>query len=92
MKTLVALCAGFFAVLLTGCVSVKPVTLSDGTVGHAISCNGTARNMGDCAAKAGEICGAAGYTVMHQDASSTLGIFTASTANRTMSVKCGKNG
>ena len=87
MKALLALCA----ILLTGCVSVKPVTLSDGTVGHAISCNGTARHMGDCAAKAGEICGSAGYTVMHQDATNTINIFSPSTANRSMSIKCGKS-
>lgn len=79
-----------FALLLTGCVSVKTVTLSDGTAGHSIACNGTARNMGDCAAKAGEICGAAGYTVMNQDVNSTFNVFTPSTSSRSMSIKCGK--
>ena len=80
-----------FALLLSGCVSVKPVTLSDGSVGHSIACNGTARNMGDCAAKAGEVCGAAGYTVMNQDTNSTFNVFSPSTSSRSMSVKCGKS-
>ena len=67
MKYLLALCA----FLVIGCTTAKPVTLPDGTQGHAISCGGTAQAMGDCLAKAGEICGTAGYTVMAQNGSSS---------------------
>jgi len=67
MKILILLAA----MLAAGCTTVKPVTLSDGSQGHAISCGGTAQSMGDCMEKAGEICGAAGYTVMAQNGSST---------------------
>ena len=81
-----------FALLLSGCVSVKPVTLSDGTQGHAITCNGTARSMGDCAAKAGEICGTSGYTVQERNSSTSMSLFSPGPAMRDMFIKCGKNG
>lgn len=60
-----------FLVFLAGCVSVKPVYLADGSIGHSISCNGAARNMGACIEKAGEICGAAGYTIVDERGSAT---------------------
>ncbi len=62
MKTVLAL----FAIALTGCATVRPVTLADGSQGHAISCNGAAQSMGACIEKAGEICGTAGYSVLNQ--------------------------
>lgn len=54
------------SLLLAGCVSVKPVYLADGSTGHSISCNGAAQNIGACIEKAGEICGAAGYTIVDE--------------------------
>ena len=46
----------FFLILLTGCVSAKPLTLPDGSQGHRIRCDGSALSWGSCAAKAGELC------------------------------------
>jgi len=57
------------ALLLAGCVSVKPVHLADGSEGHSISCNGALQNMGACIEKAGDICGSAGYSVVDQSGS-----------------------
>lgn len=57
------------ALVLAGCVSVKPVHLADGSQGHSISCNGAVQNISACLEKAGEICGSAGYTVVNQQGS-----------------------
>jgi hypothetical protein len=54
------------ALVLAGCVSVRPTYLADGSQGHAISCNGARLNMGDCIEKAGEICGSSGYTIVDE--------------------------
>lgn len=85
----IALCASAL-LLLAGCTTVKSVTLADGSQGHAISCNGAARSMGDCAAKAGELCGAAGYTVQERNSSSSMTLFNPGPVTRDMFIKCGK--
>lgn len=60
-----------FVALLAGCVSVKPVYLADGSVGHSISCNGAIQNMGACIEKAGELCGASGYAIVDERGASS---------------------
>lgn len=67
MKTVLLLS---FALLLAGCVTAHPTYLPDGSMGHSISCGGTAQTMASCYEKAGEICGASGFTVIDQHASS----------------------
>ncbi|UGQ44977.1 hypothetical protein [Massilia endophytica] len=62
MKTLLV----FLCVVLSGCVSVKPTYLADGSMGHSITCNGGYQTMGACVEKAGEICGAAGFSIVDQ--------------------------
>lgn len=52
--------------LLVGCTTVRDVHLSNGAVGHNISCPGAVQNFSDCLAKAGEICGARGFNVVDQ--------------------------
>lgn len=53
--------------LLAGCTSAaKQAHLPDGRVGHSIRCW---VNQSGCIERAGEICGAKGYDVVHQQAS-----------------------
>jgi hypothetical protein len=53
----------FLTATLAGCVSSRLLTLPDGRQGFAIKCNGHLHDMGDCYAKAGEMC-PTGYTVL----------------------------
>jgi hypothetical protein len=50
-------------VLLSGCATSQQTYLPDGSVGYNISCDGSANSMGKCIQKAGDLCGASGYTV-----------------------------
>ena len=45
------------SIIITGCVTSRPVSLSDGKTGYEISCPGTARSYADCRNKAAEVCG-----------------------------------
>jgi len=45
------------SLVLTGCVTATPVSLSDGRKGYEIKCSGTARTYADCRNKASEVCG-----------------------------------
>jgi len=51
--------------MLAGCTSAKDMYLPDGTRGHHISCNTFATDSADCYQKAGEVCGANGYTIVN---------------------------
>ncbi len=52
--------------MLAGCTTAKDVYLPDGTLGYHVRCSGAvfATNSADCYQKAGEICGAKGYTTV----------------------------
>jgi len=56
-------------ILLQGCVITSDVYLADGSKGHNINCGGTVLNYSDCLAKAGEICGEKGYSVVNREGS-----------------------
>ena len=55
------------ALMLSGCTTVSPVYLADGSQGHNISCSGAALNFSYCLERAGEICGARGYDVVNRE-------------------------
>jgi hypothetical protein len=87
--------------ILTGCVSSTETFTQDGTKGHVIACPSTGglvgamTNWGTCFQKAGEICGANGYTVLQRSdepgftmAVGQYGGGASSTANRMMIVRC----
>lgn len=75
MRAALPLCA----LLLAGCATSSEVRLSDGSKGHNIACHGTAQNYSDCLAKAGEICGERGYTVIDRDGSAApVGVISGS--------------
>ena len=52
---------------LCGCVRSKPITGPDGTQVYSIECNGIQNTIADCLEKAGEVCGARGYSVLGAD-------------------------
>lgn len=55
--------------LMQGCTTAaSSVFLADGSQGYQIRCGAiVGRNYGECFAKAGNICGSRGYTVVRQD-------------------------
>lgn len=54
-------------VCLSGCAIANKTYLPDGTLGHSISCDGSAVGMNVCFEKAGEICGAKGYKLLNRE-------------------------
>lgn len=71
MRKLVAIAALTAAAMITGCATSRQITGPDGVPVHSISCDGSASDISYCYEKAGELCGAAGYTVLNRDGSST---------------------
>jgi len=55
------------AYLLTACAIANKTYLPDGSVGHSISCDGSAVGMNVCFEKAGDICGARGYKLLNRE-------------------------
>lgn len=94
MKQIVMLLA---LVTLAGCATSKQVHTPSGELGHSINCSGSALNWGMCYEKAGQLCGAKGYTVLSQtgDQGNTLvtanqyGLYATPVVNRSMIVQCG---
>lgn len=99
------------ALILLGCVSTQETFTADGTKGHVISCTAgwsggvvgaiatSSTNWGTCFQKAGEICGARGYTVLHRSDEpgfaahvGQYGGHASTTNNRMMIVRCGEAG
>lgn len=95
------------AVIVSGCVSSQETYLADGRKGHVVSCTPTftgglvgtiassSTSWGQCYQKAGELCGARGYTVLQQVGESGAradmsrdGGSASTTNNRMMIVQC----
>jgi hypothetical protein len=51
--------------ILAGCTTAQEIYFPDGTRGHRIGCDTCATGPADCYQKAGEICGANGYTIVN---------------------------
>ena len=66
-----ALVSFIAASVLTGCVTTNEIYLADGTLGHAISCNGRELNIETCFNKAAELCGINGYETVTREGKST---------------------
>jgi hypothetical protein len=59
--------------LLQGCTTSSGVFLADGSKGYQIQCGAiVGQNYGDCLAKAGNLCGARGYTVVRQESNNVF--------------------
>jgi hypothetical protein len=52
---------------ITSCAIANKTYLPDGTLGHSISCDGSAVGMNVCFEKAGEICGTKGYKLLNRE-------------------------
>lgn len=67
MKLYIAVALVVSAAALSGCVTSKQIIAPDGSTGYSLKCNGMANSWGDCMAKAGELCGAKGYTIIERN-------------------------
>ena len=83
------------AVVLTGCATAKETYTATGEKGYAIDCYGSAGNWGMCTQKAGELCGAAGYTILSKSGDQSqmitanqFGMYATPVVNRSMTIKC----
>ncbi len=87
------------ALLLSGCVTARPVSLPNGTQGYAIRCPGAARDIGDCMNEAARVCGGK-YQILDRDGNVVGGAAFASGnsavfvngIHRTLIVSCGSGG
>jgi len=84
--------------VLSACATAKETYTPNGQKGFTIDCSGSALNWGMCTQKAGDLCGAKGYTILQssKDQSSMLtsnqfGTYASPIVNRSMTVQCGKN-
>ena len=88
--------------LLAGCATSKETYMPDGSLGYSISCNGSAVGINVCFEKAGELCGAKGYSLISREgqvipfgtgsannygATVTYGAFN----SKSIMVKCGRD-
>ena len=92
-SALVACCAACF---VAGCVSSQETFTAEGQKGHVISCTpgwtggivgsiaNASTNWGTCYQKAGEICGARGYTVLARSDEPTFAAHASAHADRNM--------
>jgi hypothetical protein len=91
-----AICA--LVLTLSACVTSRPIMLSNGSQGLAISCAGAARDYGECMSKAAKACGGA-YRMVDRDGS-VLGsanppannVFYMGAVHRTLIITCAEQG
>ena len=96
MKIHPGIVLAFAAIHLGGCIVAKPVYGPDGRQAHAITCSGSIGvDWSDCFIKAGEICGARGYTTWNQSASQSSlisgsegSVFGGSSEDRALLISC----
>ena len=71
MKSLITTISA--AILITGCASISPVSISGPSGGQAytMKCSGLGRTIEQCYAKAGELC-PSGYSVVSQSSTSRI--------------------
>ena len=72
--------------VLAGCTTAQDIYFPDGTRGHRISCDTCSTGSADCYQKAGEVCGANGYTVVNVPGGTMSGYMTSS--SRDLFIKC----
>ena len=81
--------------LLAGCATVSQTYLPSGEKGYSITCSGSALTWGHCYEKAGDLCGAKGYTVVTKSdeqgsvvGGGQTGFYGGSTFQRNMLIRC----
>jgi len=71
-----------FWLALAGCATASKTYGPDGREAYSINCSGTARSWGMCMEKAGDLCGAKGYSVITAVGDvGNLAVGTATTTN-----------
>jgi len=84
--------------VLSACATAKETYTASGQKGYTIDCSGSAGNWGMCTQKAGELCGAKGYTILQSSGgqsamltSNQFGTYASPVVNRSMTIQCGTN-
>ena len=94
MNTPRLLAAAGLLLPLAGCVTAEQSLGPDGRLSYLISCPGALHSMSDCEAKAAQLCGAAGYSVVGEESNvrsfvaSGDGEAPANSGRRTLFVAC----
>lgn len=99
LRAMRAFAAAALAVLISGCVTSRPVALPNGTQGYAIRCPGAARDISDCMNEAAKVCGGK-YQILDREGNVVGGaaLATGNSAvwvqgvHRTLIVSCGAGG
>ncbi len=74
--------------MLAGCTTAQDIYFPDGTRGHRISCNTCATGPADCYQKAGEVCGASGYTIVNIPGGTISSYSSSYSSSRDLFIKC----
>jgi hypothetical protein len=74
--------------MLAGCTTAQAIYFPDGTRGHRVSCDTCATGPADCYQKAGEICGANGYTIVNIPGGPISGYSISYSSPRDLFIKC----
>ncbi|GAB5604965.1 hypothetical protein [Sideroxyarcus sp. TK5] len=68
---------------LGGCATSKDMYLPDGSIGHNISCDGSANSISKCFQKAGEVCGSKGYVLLNREGEAIPFAYSSGSASAT---------
>lgn len=89
------LLSALFLVALSGCANSTKTYGPDGKAAYSLNCSGSARSWGHCEEKAGQICGAQGYTIVSRstDQNAMMGgsggnWYGQASNSRSMLIKC----
>jgi hypothetical protein len=74
--------------MLAGCTTARDIYFPDGTRGHHVSCDTCASGPADCYQKAGEICGANGYTIVNIPGGTISSYSSSYGGTRVLFIKC----
>ncbi|HXJ34181.1 MAG TPA: hypothetical protein VMS22_09085 [Candidatus Eisenbacteria bacterium] len=74
--------------MLAACTTAHDIYFPDGTRGHRVSCDTCVTVPADCYQKAGEICGANGYTIVNMPGGTTSSYSYGYSSTRDLFIKC----
>lgn len=80
------------AIFMSGCAISSDMYLADGARGYSVSCNGSANSVSNCFQKAGEICGAKGYTLLNREGEANQYGLTTASANQSQGALVSQHG
>jgi hypothetical protein len=74
--------------VLCGCARATPVIGPDGRQAYRVNCSGIQNTLTDCLVKAGEICGAHGYTVLDRFEDYSPSMYGGTKTMRALFIQC----